>query len=180
MTHEELQAALARVDISADAAEAHGLLCGALCTRGGYGARDWLTELAELATGQGTAPPAADPELARFPGQVLEALQSAEFDFEPLLPSDDAPLPDRVAALAAWCSGYLYGIGTGSPDPATVKTGEVGEYLNDLADIARAELEPGRSADAGEGDFFELVEFVRAGAQLAFDELAGARSHAAG
>jgi uncharacterized protein YgfB (UPF0149 family) len=177
VTHEELQAALARLDISVDAAEAHGLLCGALCTREGYGAKDWL---AELAADRGTAPPAADPELTRFPGQVLEELQSAEFAFEPLLPGDDAPLADRVAALAAWCGGYLYGIGTGAPDPATVKSGEVGEYLGDLADIARAELEPGRSGEAGEGDFFELVEFVRAGAQLAFDALAGARIHAAG
>lgn len=179
MTHEELQAALLRLDISVDAAEAHGLLCGALCTREGYGAKDWLVE---LAADQGTAPPAADPdpELTRFPGQVLEALQSIEFEFEPLLPGDEAPLADRVAALAAWCGGYLYGIGAGSPDPATIKAGEVGEYLSDLADIARAELEPGRSGEAGEGDFFELVEFVRAGAQLTFDALAGARAHAAG
>ncbi len=177
MTHEELQAALSRLDISVDAAEAHGLLCGALCTREGYGAKDWL---AELAADQGAAPPTVDPELTRLPGQALEALQSIEFEFEPLLPGDDAPLADRVAALAAWCGGYLYGIGTGTPDPATVKSGEVAEYLRDLADIARAELEPGRSGEAGEGDFFELVEFVRAGAQLAFDALAGARTHAAG
>jgi len=177
VTHEELQAALLRLDISVDAAEAHGLLCGALCTREGYGATDWL---ADLAADQGTAPPAADPGLTRFPGQVLEALQSIEFDFEPLLPGDDAPLPDRVAALAVWCGGYLYGIATGAPDPSTVRSGEVGEYLSDLADIARAELEPGRSDETGEGDFFELVEFVRAGAQLAFDALAGARAHAAG
>jgi uncharacterized protein len=177
VTHEELQAALSRLDISVDAAEAHGLLCGALCTREGYGAKDWL---AELAADQEMAPSVAEPELTRFPGQVLEALQSIEFEFEPLLPGDDAPLDDRVAALAAWCGGYLYGIGTGTPDPAAVKSGEVAEYLRDLADIARAELEPGRSGEAGEGDFFELVEFVRAGAQLAYDALAGARTHAAG
>jgi uncharacterized protein YgfB (UPF0149 family) len=177
VTHEELQAALSRMDINMDAAEAHGLLCGALCTREGYGAKDWL---AELALDQGAAEPAADPEMIRFPGQVLEALQSAEFEFEPLLPVDDAPLADRVAALAAWCGGFLYGIGAGSPDPATARSGEVGEYLRDLGDIARAELEPGRGGEAGEGDFFELVEFVRAGAQLAFDALAGTRAHAAG
>ena len=177
VTHEELQAALSRVDINVDAAEAHGLLCGALSTRKGFGAKDWL---AELDADRGTAMPAVDPELNRLPGQALESLQSIEFEFEPLLPGDDVPLPDRVAALAAWCGGYLYGIGTGAPDPVTVKSGEVGEYLSDLADIARAELEPGRSDEAGEGDFFELVEFVRAGAQLTFDALAGARAHAAG
>ena len=177
MTHEELQAALSRADISVEAAEAHGLLCGGLCTREGYGAGEWL---ADLAADRGGPPPAADPALRRLPGQVLAAFCSAEFECEPLLPGDDAPLEDRVAALAAWCGGFLYGIGSGSPDPGTVRSGEVAEYLRDLADIARAELEPGRSAESGEGDLFELVEFVRAGAQLAFDELAGARAHAAG
>jgi hypothetical protein len=111
---------------------------------------------------------------------VLEAFQSPEFEFEPLLPADDEPLAARVAALAAWCGGFLYGLGTGGPDPSIAKSGEVGEYLRDLADIARAELERGRSAEEGEGDYAELFEFVRAGAQLTFDELAGARAHAAG
>lgn len=177
MTHEELQVALSRMDMTADAAEAHGLLCGALCAREGYGAEDWL---ADLVTEQGVTAAAADPQLARLPGQALEALRSTEFGFEPLLPGDDAPLAERVAALAAWCGGFLYGIGTGRPQPGAVDGGDVGEYLRDLADIAQASLEPGRGTEAGEGDFFELVEFVRAGAQLTYDALAGARAHAAG
>lgn len=177
MTYAELQDALARMDMTVDAAEAHGWLCGALATREHYGAKEWL---AELAADRGAPPPAPDTMLARLPAEVLEALRSPEFEFEPLLPGDDAPLADRVAALASWCDGYLYGVGSGAPDAATARSGEVGEYLSDLADIARAELEPGRSAEAGEGDFFELVEFVRAGAQLAFDELSGARMHAQG
>lgn len=177
VTHEELQVALSRVDITVDAAEAHGLLCGALCTREGYGAKDWL---ADLAAEGGATPPAPDAGLASLPGQALEALRSAEFGFEPLLPGDDAPLADRVAALAAWCGGFLYGFGTGRPDPATVDAGETGEYLRDLADIAQAGLEPGRNPEAGEGDLFELVEFVRTGAQLVYETLAGAKSHAPG
>ncbi len=176
MNHEELQSALGRADLAADASEAHGLLCGALCTRAGYGAGDWL---AELAADQGVAVPDAEPELLRLPAAVLDALRSPELEFEPLLPADDAPLADRVAALAAWCSGFLYGVGAGATKPAALRDGEVGEFLSDLADIARAELEPGRDAEAGEGDFFELVEFVRAGTQLTFDELAEARTHAA-
>jgi uncharacterized protein YgfB (UPF0149 family) len=176
VNHEELQAALARAGMAADASGAHGLLCGALCTRANYGAREWL---AELAADQGVAVTEPDPQLLRLPGQVLEALHSADLEFEPLLPAEDVPLAERVAALAAWCDGYLYGAGAGAAGPEALRGGDAGEYLGDLADIARAELEPGRDAEAGEGDYFELVEFVRAGAQLAFDELAEARSHAA-
>ena len=159
-----------------DASEAHGLLCGALCTRAGYGASDWLSE---LAGDQEVDVSALDPTLLRLPGEALDALRSPDLEFEPLLPADDLPLAVRVAALAAWCGGFLYGFGAGALKPAALQDKDLGEYLRDLTDIARAELEPGRNAESGEWDFFELVEFVRAGAQLALDGLAEARSHAA-
>jgi uncharacterized protein YgfB (UPF0149 family) len=177
MTHPDLQAALARVNITIDASEAHGWLAGALCVRDRYGAADWL---AELAADTGGAAPAPEPSLADVPAETLAALRSDAFDFAPLLPDEDAPLADRVAALAAWSGGFLYGVGTGASEQAIAAAGDVGEFLSDLADIARAELEPGRGADAGEGDFVELFEFVRACAQLTFDELAGARADAPG
>ena len=177
MTHDDLQAALARLDIRAGASAAHGRLCGALCTRAGYGAGEWL---AELAAEEGVAAPEPDAELRRLPGHTLDAFRSPEFGFVPLLPADNAPLGDRVGALAQWCDGFLYGIATGAPALARAEGGELGEFLADLADIARAELEPGRAAAEGEADYMELVEFVRAGAQLSFDELARAGADAAG
>jgi uncharacterized protein len=177
MTHADLQAALARVNITIDASEAHGWLTGALCVRDRYGAADWL---AELAADSGGEAPAPEPSLADVPAETLAALRSDAFEFAPLLPDEDAPLSDRVAALAAWSGGFLYGVGTGASKQAIAAAGDVGEFLSDLAGIARAELEPGRAADAGEGDFTELFEFVRAGTQLTFDELAGARADAPG
>ena len=177
MTHPDLQAALARVNMTVDASEAHGRLTGALCARAGYAASEWL---ADLAADSGGAAPEPDPALAGVPAETLAALRSDAFEFEPLLPDDDAPLADRVAALAAWAGGFLYGLGTEASEQSIAGAGDVAEFLRDLAEIARAELEPGGGDDAGEGDFTELVEFVRAGAQLTFDELAGAGSDARG
>ena len=177
MTHPELQDALARVNLPLDAAEAHGWLSGALCVRRDYGAADWL---AELAADSGGDAPVAEAPLAGLPAETRAALASEGFEFTPLLPDENSPLADRVAALAAWSGGFLYGIGTGASQEAVNAAGDVDEFLRDLADIARAELEPGRGGEAGERDYAELVEFVRAGAQLAFDELAGARAHAPG
>lgn len=177
MTHADLAASLARMNITVDASEAHGWLAGALCVRKAYDARAWL---AELDADGGGNPPLPDDELKALPDETLDAFRSEGFEFAPLLPVETAPLADRVAALAAWSGGFLYGIGTGASDAAIAKAGDVGEFLRDLADIARAELEPGRTADAGEGDFAELHEFVRAGAQLAFEELETVRAHAKG
>jgi uncharacterized protein len=177
MTHADLEASLARMDITVDAAEAHGWLAGALCVREGYGAKEWL---AELAADAGSASGAADPALRAMPEETLAAFRSDGFEFAPLLPPEQAPLAERVAALAAWSAGFLYGVGTGASRPAIETAGDVGEFLGDLADISRVALEPGRDVDAGEADFAELYEFVRAGTQLTYDTLAGARDRAQG
>ena len=179
MTHREIQSALDGLDIAFDAAEAHGILCGALCVRKAYDTKAWITDLAED-SGSPAVERVAPEGLLAAHEETLDALRLPDFGFSPALPDDQVPLSDRVAALAAWCDGFLYGIGSGAAGGDIVKEADISEFLRDLTDIARAELEPGRSADAGEGDFAELFEFVRAGAQLTFDELAGARAHAQG
>jgi uncharacterized protein YgfB (UPF0149 family) len=173
MTYPELQAALEGLDSAVGAAEAHGWLCGALCARADYGARDWLGDLTDT-----VARGAPDATLEAVHARTLDALRSPDFTFEPLLPGDETALAERVAALASWCGGFLYGIGTGMGGRSAAKLGDVGEFLEDLAAITRAELGPGRRGDSDEGDFTELVEFVRAGTQLAWDEMAGLRAAA--
>ena len=172
MNYRELQAALDGMGAGIGAAEAHGWLCGALCARAAFEPADWLRELLQSAEGAATADRAV-ATLESVHQETLEALNSPEFGFEPLLPDEDAGLDERVTALAAWCGGFLYGVGTGG---AQRETGDVGEILRDLAEIARARLEPGRGGEEGESDLAELAEFVRAGAQLAFDEMAPARA----
>jgi uncharacterized protein YgfB (UPF0149 family) len=172
MTYRELQDLLQRLDSAVGAAEAHGWLCGALCIRDSFGAADWLAELAGDANGAAGELPA----LGELHAETRDALRSPDFAFAPLLPPEQAPLAERVAALAEWCGGFLYGIGAAGASDAAARSGDVGEILQDLAEISRAELEPGRGADAGEADYAELQEFVRAGAQLAFEDLAVLRA----
>ena len=45
-------------------------------------------------------------------------LDDGELKFEPLLPSDDAPLAEQVEALAVWCQGFLSGVGSTAPAAA--------------------------------------------------------------
>ncbi len=174
MTYRELQAVLHRMQSAVGAAEAHGWLCGALCVRAGFDTAEWLAELADAAAASDAA--GELPALRELHAESRDSLSSPEFAFGLLLPEDDAPLDERVAALAQWCGGFLYGIGAAGANEAAATTGDVGEILQDLADISRAELEPGRGADAGEADYAELQEFVRAGAQLAWEELSAVRA----
>jgi uncharacterized protein YgfB (UPF0149 family) len=163
------------MQVGIGASEAHGWLCGALCVRPDYGAPQWLAELAEDA-GPGVRTEAAESAVAAVHEETLESLQSPGFAFTPLLPDDDATLVERVESLAAWCSGFLYGIGAAGTGESLARYGDVGEILGDLAEISRADVTPGGEAEAAEEDFAELCEFVRAGAQLAWDELAELRA----
>ncbi len=93
--------------------------------------------------------------------------------FAPLLPPDDWLLAVRAEALAAWCAGFMRGLGEAAAGTATreVLAGEAGrEIMADFAEIAR--LSPGddESDLEAESAYSELVEFVRVSAQLLFDE----------
>lgn len=175
MDFREAQRLLARLGAVIGAAEAHGCLCGALCARDDYAAIDWIDELV-----------AGEPEvvLAGSAGMALDELYAAtraalsgrDPGFAPLLPDDTAVLPERVGALADWCTGFLHGLGTAGAAAAPKTGGDVAEIVGDFAEIARAGTEPGEAGEAGEQAWVELCEFVRAGAQLAYEELAGRRA----
>ena len=57
--------------------------------------------------------------------------------------------------------------------------GEVGEIVRDLTEISRADVDDARRHESNESAYAELVEFVRVGVQLVFEELRRARPRAA-
>ena len=176
-------------------AELHGGVCGALCAGEADAARRWLVDSiddAELGAatamdggsaenaGSSFRPQAAvADDLEEMISTSAKMLEDAELTFEPLLPSDDAPLAEQVEALAAWCQGFLSGIGTTAP--AAVESEALGEILRDFAEISRAGLSDDEAAGNDQPDFAlaEIHEYVRVSVQLAFEELAPMRVAAA-
>lgn len=173
---DDVAQALAARGSTVHAAEAHGCLCGALCARRVYLPAEWLEEL--LPDGP-TENPAALTEigpLAQLFVQSRQVLDAGEMEFEPLLPAETAPLAARVEALGAWAQGFLYGFGAAGPYKRGILPGEVTEVLTDLAAVARAGAVGSDAAEVEESALAELVEFVRVGVQLVYDELADLRA----
>lgn len=170
----EVDRLLADADSEVDAAEAHGCLTGALCAARGYRSGDWIEEILQDGA-VGALDPRAKVALETLHAETVQSLGGGEMSFVPLLPDDDAPLASRVRALAFWCSGFLYGMGVGQLPSLEQVPGDVGEILRDLSEISRASLDESEAGDAGEDSYIELVEFVRAGVQLVYDELADLR-----
>jgi uncharacterized protein YgfB (UPF0149 family) len=169
-----VQQLLAQERALADAAEAHGTLAGCLCGASGYRFEDWLREILP----DGKASPAAGKELRELYEGTAAALLQPDMELMLMLPSDEEPLPVRTIALAEWCQGFLYGLGAGGiPDPTRLE-GDAGEVVRDLAEISRADVGAEEDEESNENAYGQLVEFVRVGVQLLFEELGAARQGA--
>jgi len=175
-TYAELDRSLGAIASGVEASEAHGCLCGALCAEDAFPATEWAAEVLPDDAGEAAAATLVGL-LSDIRDETLRTLAGEDLDFRPLLPDDERPLDERVRALAAWCGGYLYGLGrSGLLDKLP---GDLGEILQDFSEISRATLATGEAGDDAERNYTELVEFVRASVQLAFEELAPQRSRGA-
>jgi uncharacterized protein len=155
----------------ADAAEAHGTLAGCLCAVQGYRLEDWLREILP----EGRAAPGTTAALEELFTATTAALLQPDMEFELLLPADEQPIEVRTAALAQWCQGFLYGLGAGAVPDVSELPGEVGEVVRDFIEISRAGVDSTQDEESNEAAYAELVEFVRVGVQLVFEELAPVR-----
>jgi uncharacterized protein YgfB (UPF0149 family) len=162
----EIQRSLAHSHALAEPAEAHGQLTGALCALVPYRMEDWLAEILPEASLEY----AADPVLQTLYDATVASLSGGEMEFDILIPADDRPIEERTQALTLWCTGFLYGLGTSAADPQRLP-GELGEIVRDLTEITRADIDSSDTREANESALAELVEFVRVGVQLVFDEL---------
>jgi uncharacterized protein YgfB (UPF0149 family) len=163
----EIQRVLAEERSLADAAEAHGTLAGCLCAAIGYRFEDWLLEILP----EGRAHPMAKETLRELYVDTAGALEGPELEFELLLPEDEEPIDARTAALAQWCQGFLYGLGTSVVQDESGLPGDIGEIVRDLTEITHVAVDTAQSEESNESAYAELVEFVRIGVQLVFDEL---------
>ncbi len=169
-----LQDALRRAGALGEASEVHGSLCAVLCVGGSAATAVWRQDSLDNVDESNAQVPAARTALQHLELETWAALNGSAMDFMPLLPNDSDPLEQRVDALAHWCQGFLYGVTLSGVTVTAANSGgaaHLEEFLRDLAEIARAGL--GADDDAVEADFAyaELVEFVRAGVQLLFEEL---------
>lgn len=163
----EIQRSLAASHALTDPAEAHGTLAGALCASVPYRFEDWLAEILP----EGISIADADPVLQMLYDSTVAALSSGDMDFELLIPGDDCSVDERTDALTSWCAGFLYGLGTGGATDPQQLSGDLGEIVRDLTEITRAGVDATDGDEVNESALTELMEFVRVGVQLVFDEL---------
>lgn len=169
--YEELAYALNAAEIELSPAEVHGMITGAVSVP---------RARVPGALFFGDKPVTPTPEVEAFlrlvaalQEDVHARLEGSDFEFQPLLPGPGTDLPDQVDALAAWARGYVLGLAAaGITDPQRLE-GEVGEFLLDATRIGEAEMDDDETVEQQEREIADIVEYLRAGVQLVYDELRG-------
>ncbi|MGH8455669.1 MAG: UPF0149 family protein [Stenotrophobium sp.] len=168
--YDDLHTVLARLGYDEDAAVYHGAVCGALCVM-----QPAEIDLQELLTPGETAVTALDAKssmlLLRLSEQTLLSLQDDEKGFTLLLPDDETTLTERVAALSAWCEGFLFGLASRPRFNVKSCSEEAREIIRDFTQFTKASVGNEDDADLEETAYAELVEYIRVGAQLIYMEL---------
>jgi uncharacterized protein YgfB (UPF0149 family) len=160
--------ALARAEADVSAAEFHGTLCALLCTRPDVRLDDWLSEIVTC-----EHPPegrAWSRALREAGERSRRAFDDGEFELELLLPGDEAALAERSAALADWCAGFLFGLGTSGGRVTESLSDDAREVVSDLAEFTRIEPEE-EDSETAERALSEIAEYVRMGVMLIYEEL---------
>lgn len=117
--HDQVEEVLSALGSTLGAAEAHGALCGLLCTgtdsrAPGQLKADWFRELL-AETGLGAGDVAVHAEGLKLLDGLFEStvkgLNADALDFRLLISDDSVALEQRFFQLSHWCSGFCFGFG---------------------------------------------------------------------
>ncbi len=141
--YDDVNQLLTQQGVGLTPAEMHGLISGMLC--GGNTDSSWQPLVHDLtneglAFGQNLA-----QALRQMHAATSDSLEDDGFLFQLYLPDgDDVSVFDRADALAGWVNHFLLGLGVTQTKLDKV-TGETGEAIDDLRNIAQLGYRSGRA-----------------------------------
>jgi hypothetical protein len=170
-SYEELAQMLQSAGADSSASEAHGMLSGTICSAGKIAPGLWLEYL--LGEGNTLSAAASDSSdmLLALQSELLRQLNDDAFGFEMLLPPDDVPLSLRTETLSQWCAGFLYGLALGGFREDVAMPDSVSEVMKDFYEISHARFDYDLMDESDETAYMEIVEYVRMGVLLLYEEL---------
>ncbi len=155
-------------------AEVHGLFCGYITATSGKVTHQWE----KIILGKHKNPDAL-ALLQSLYEITYHQLSEFSFEFSLVLPSDAIDINLRTEALGLWCQGFLSGLTQYNIPLQNREESDVTEILNNLIEIAQVNFGDIADDDEDETAYFELVEYVRLGALMVFQDLKAANPNTA-
>ncbi len=165
---EAVTAALQRLEIPMEGAELHGICCGHQVSARGTAGETWLAALIGEQDEANLLLREDVKLLGRLFRTLLEQLNDPGIGFQLLLP-ESAPLDQRAEGLARWCDGFLFGYGEALAGTDLGQSLHEQEFIEDLVEISHLVFE-GEEGDQDELQFQELIEHLRLGTVLLYEE----------
>jgi len=172
--YDDLADMLDEIDAAVSPSEAHGYVCGQLAAGQVLEGDLWLRNLQQFMDVEGELSAAARRDLLDWRTECVQALDDPEFAFQAFVPEQNAALPRRLEALAAWCQGFLSGFGLAYPNQEALPE-DVASTLKDLSEVSRVDLETDEDEES-EAAYMEVEEYVRMAALMIYMECSRSRA----
>ncbi len=146
----------------------HGVLCGSLCSSSQNDHTTWYENLFENINLNKNE----IIDLAALFDQTTKELNGLNFDFQLELPRDNSPLSSRISAVSEWCQGFIFGLTSKGLNVSAELSVDCQEYIEDVIKISQISYKSMEDNNSNETNFEEIVENLRIGIFLLYDELA--------
>jgi len=155
--------------VIATPSELHGHASGMIVVNNDVEVEEWVELILEDYCFEKTNHSKLMPVLTALFDFAKDKLNADNYTFELLLPSDDNELSFRLEALSTWCGTFLTGLAFAGLKSDNNMHTDVHEFIADLEKISKVDFNT-EGSQGEEADFVELVEYVKAGTILLFEE----------
>ena len=153
------------------AAEVHGILAGLICAGVKLDATSWEVPFNDLVNEGLGLPLEAKNVATDLYSTICAQLTDGNLAFTLLLPDDDQPLDERAEAMSQWAQSFLVGFGM-MQSKLNQAPENIQELITDLRDISQVSLDFEPEDEESELAFNEVIEYLRIGAIICFNEFA--------
>lgn len=162
--YNQLSTALSKTKPMMNPSQAHGLIVAFICANPANES-GWEN----LITGDKKSQ-TVDTLLHEVYRASAHQLKELSFEFQLILPADQAALESRAEALTLWCQGFLSGLKMCNIPLESEEKNEVSEAIKDLIEVAKMKYEDVVESKEDEEAFVELVEYIRMAIILIYEE----------
>jgi uncharacterized protein YgfB (UPF0149 family) len=155
--------------VIATPSELHGHASGMIVVNNDVDAEEWLELILEDYCFDTSNKSKLIPVLTALFDFAKDKIKSENYSFSALLPSDDNDLSFRLEALSTWCGAFLTGLAFAGLKSDKNMHDDVHEFIADLEKISKVDFDT-EGSQGEEADFVELVEYVKAGTILLYEE----------
>ena len=180
MNYEYIDQIRQKANISIDLSKYHGKISACLCFENLTAETLLSKEINAEKSSLSSETMKLKTVLLSLISKTLEQLNDSEMSFYPLLLSDSESLIDRTLSLSSWCQGFIDGLDSAVSQKNIsidlVNKDIIREIIEDFSQISKLTCASVMNQDEEELDYMEVVEYVRVGVQLIFEEMQVAKT----